>query len=83
MASCDNCRFVTSRQEFHAPLPPDAPPGTLPMLVRQGWCRRAPPTAFTPVQSSATPVSLGEWCGEHRWSIAGLFRALGALFRRK
>jgi len=59
--SCDNCRFVRGRQPF-AEIP-------------QGWCHRYPPLLHDDgTSSSYPPVALAGGCGEHRWSIAGIFR---------
>lgn len=67
--NCDNCRFCRGHTivEGHP----------------TGWCHRNPPF-ITGAGSAWTPIytEVG-WCGEHRYSLSGFFRAIGALFRRK
>jgi hypothetical protein len=60
MASCDNCRFVRDRN----------PRASIP----DGWCHRMPPALLPDGRSMHRMVALVSWCGEHQWSLGGIWR---------
>ena len=61
-AACDNCRFLRGRNTA-AQIP-------------EGYCHRLPPAMLPTGFATHRPVALVGWCGEHRWSLAGIVRAL-------
>lgn len=66
MRRCETCRFRDGYAVFKA--------GEID--VPSGWCHRGPPNTSAPGVSEWPPIALKSKCGEHRFSLATLIRAI-------